>query len=514
MECAICMEKLDTVDRRPKALPCGHTVCLNCLKGAASLTCPHCRKVFPGPPEALPDNFFLLGLIEERCHQDQRFWCRDCGQAATEDCVDLPHSVCSLRKLRAEQAAAKLERLRSGASAARRLMQALVDTQQAVQAQLDELQARLHVVEEAERELRAAADKGRAVEAAEPAGLEQLLEEASLLQAGWGLQLRKDGADWKGEQRLGGGARTLLCPLVLHLQREGGGAEVGGPQVTADEVAFRRNECLHVKDYCTREDHGHLDEVLHDPGLSEVKKVLGMDCERRPHWCKLLLERVAPRVQRLWVRKANREHLLVIKDMPELRYLYVHNAKLGAEAPDLPRQLQDLTVVNVRRQHLESVQRMAGLRKLALEWTHAPLDVAFPPLPAGHCGVQWLCVSLRPLSTVTSLAKAHAATLQELRVLCASEGSTSWHFADLAEGLGGCGLTALRRVVLRRGEAPGFPDNKLPHREESCRRQKQAIWASLLEADGRPSRVVTVLCAECDKCPAFPPLGKFTWVDD
>ncbi|XP_034251397.1 uncharacterized protein LOC117651477 [Thrips palmi] len=200
--------------------------------------------------------------------------------------------------------------------------------------------------------------------------------------------------------------------------------------------------------------------------------------------------------------------------MPALRFLSVHMAECGTVVPDLPLQLEDLEVRNVPEQHLQSVQRMPNLRKLTLDWSGGgALDVAFPPLPPHHRGLQWLQVCLRPASTVLSLAKAHAATLQDLRILCASEGDTPWHFQDLAEGLGRCGLVALRRVVLLRGYAPGFPDNKLPHGKESCRRQKHAVWDSLLAADSKAVRVVTVLCGECDKCPAFPSLGDFTWQD-
>ncbi|XP_034251510.1 uncharacterized protein LOC117651536 [Thrips palmi] len=222
--------------------------------------------------------------------------------------------------------------------------------------------------------------------------------------------------------------------------------------------------------------------------------------------------------------------------MSALRYLRVHMAKCGTVAPDLPLQLEELVVLNVPEQHLQSVQRMPNLRKLTLNWSGDELDEAFfylprccrgdtwnwsgdemdEPffhLPPHHRGLQWLQVLLRPVSTVLSLATAHAATLQELRILCASEGDTPWHFKDLAEELGRCGLVALRRVVLLRGPAPGFPDKKLPHGKESCRRQKHAVWDSLVAADSKAVRVVTVLCGECDKCPPFPTLGNFTWQD-
>ena len=245
----------------------------------------------------------------------------------------------------------------------------------------------------------------------------------------------------------------------------------------------------------------------------QVRKLDNVWCEKRPNWCKVLLQRVAPRLEFLWIGHALREHLEVIRDMPALRYLFVHLKTSKTDAPDLPLQLEDLEVRNVPKQLLLSVQRMPNLRKLALIWNPDPLEVSFPPLPPHHRGLQWLSVALHPASTVLSLAKAHAATLQELRVLCASEGDSVWHFKDLAEGLRQCGLVALRRVVLMRGPAPNIND-KLPHGQESCKRQKQAVWDQLLAADSGTVRVIKVLCGECDKTPAYPALGDFTWKDD
>lgn len=246
----------------------------------------------------------------------------------------------------------------------------------------------------------------------------------------------------------------------------------------------------------------------------QVRRLDGVDCEKRPNWCRVLLQRVAPRVEWLSVQNARREHVDVIATMPALRYLRLMTEDAGMDAPDLPLQLEDLKVLNVPARHFESVQRMPGLRKLAL-LSLSPVNVAFSPLPPDHRGLQWLQVALLPASTALSLVTAHAATLQELQIMCASQGDTPWHSRDLAEDLRRCELAALRRVVLLRGGVPGFPDNKLPHGKESCRRQRHGVWDMLLAADSpRAARVVTVLCSECDRCPAFPGLGDFAWKDD
>ncbi|XP_034245635.1 uncharacterized protein LOC117647803 isoform X2 [Thrips palmi] len=410
----------------------------------------------------------------------RKLWCRDCDEDAAEDCEDSGHSVCSLRQLRTEQAAPKLLQLDNAATSAREVVKALLDAKGVLEAQLEQWSGRLQHVEEARKELWAAADEGRDLE--EPTlegGLEQLLQDATtLLQAKCQLQLQVDSpcSTWKGQLQVAapGSRRSLLCPLVLQMHQDWSLTKI-----------FRPEECMHVGKLSTQKEHTQeLNESLQNPGLDKVRKLSGLDCMERPNWSTALLKRVAPRVEWLITGNAVREHLEVIRDMPALRCLYVHLRNSVENAPDLPLQLQELEVRNVSVEHLQSVQRMPRLRKLVLNWyEHGALDVAFPPLPAGHCGLQWLSVYLRPASTVLSLAKAHAATLQELRILCASEGDGLLHFKDLAEGLRQCGLVALRRVVLMRGPAPRYRDQKLPHAAESCQRQKQSSLGQT-SADG------------------------------
>ncbi|XP_034252550.1 E3 ubiquitin-protein ligase TRIM32-like [Thrips palmi] len=115
MECHICMEDFDSTLRRPKCIiPCGHTVCQHCLEDLKNHVCPTCRKEFSGPVTSLPDNYAILNLVENK-HRPKspsstsistnKLWCRKCKKAATDECGDLEHTLCSLRKLRSEQAA-------------------------------------------------------------------------------------------------------------------------------------------------------------------------------------------------------------------------------------------------------------------------------------------------------------------------------------------------------------------------------------------------------------------------
>ncbi|XP_034236110.1 uncharacterized protein LOC117642251 isoform X2 [Thrips palmi] len=445
-------------------------------------------------------------LISATQQSQSMFWCRDCGKDATEECGDLGHTLWSQRKRRAGQAVPKLQRLQNAAASARQVVQALLDARDAVEAQLEAWRSRLRRVEETEKQLWAAAEQGGDLEAFQLEGLEQLHEAAVLLadRSTLSLQVAQAGADckWKADLPLEAALRTAFNPLLLLLHQNGGLVRV-----------FHPDECLDVLELSQQQEHCQLlNDVLQKPGLSKVKKLSGLHCQMQPNWSKLLLQRVAPHVEWLRVVYARREHLDVIRDMPALRYLQVLTSKVMSDdhAPELPLQLVDLTVVNVSKQHLLSVQRMPNLRKLALTWHSRPLDETFPPLPQGHRGLQWLWVGLRPLSTVLSLAEAHAATLQELRILCASEGDSEWHFKDLAEGLRQCGLVALRRVVLLRGVAPTFPNSKLPHTKDTCRKQKKSVWDKLLlVATDESVKAVEVFCGECDKFPAYPYLGNF-----
>ncbi|CAH1232877.1 TRIM2 [Branchiostoma lanceolatum] len=67
LSCSICLELF----KRPKALPCQHTYCYNCLldcaKRSSPLKCPNCRQVVKLPPdgvEGLPDNYLIANLCE------------------------------------------------------------------------------------------------------------------------------------------------------------------------------------------------------------------------------------------------------------------------------------------------------------------------------------------------------------------------------------------------------------------------------------------------------------------
>ncbi|XP_034246011.1 uncharacterized protein LOC117648012 isoform X15 [Thrips palmi] len=266
-------------------------------------------KVEPSGPET--DNLSSSTL-------NSKFWCQDCSEDAAEDCKDSGHSVCSLRQLRTEQAAPKLQQLDKVAKSAREVVKALLDAKGVLEAQLEQWRGRLRHVEEAKKELWEAAMDCRDLE--EPAleeGLEQLLQDATtLLQAKCQLQVQVDSpcSTWKGQLQVAapGSRGSLLCPLVLQMHQDWSLTKI-----------FRPEECMHVVKLSKQKEHTQeLDEALQNPGLDKVRKLDGLDCGKRPNRSTVLLKRVAPRVEWLWVKARDR-------DMPALRCLRVHLTTLS-----------------------------------------------------------------------------------------------------------------------------------------------------------------------------------------
>ena len=97
--CPICLEEF----KNSKMLPCIHSFCLECLKNNCrdkargdDVACPVCRKEFKIPDaglEALPHNFFLRNLIDERdasSEMEEEMLCEVCAVENDEDEVEIP----------------------------------------------------------------------------------------------------------------------------------------------------------------------------------------------------------------------------------------------------------------------------------------------------------------------------------------------------------------------------------------------------------------------------------------
>ncbi|CAL4131713.1 unnamed protein product, partial [Meganyctiphanes norvegica] len=68
-ECSICTEGLDDSERRPRCLPCGHTICTMCIDKSITRgdrTCPSCRQLHHVTAATeLPINFFSEEMFQK-----------------------------------------------------------------------------------------------------------------------------------------------------------------------------------------------------------------------------------------------------------------------------------------------------------------------------------------------------------------------------------------------------------------------------------------------------------------
>ena len=83
-ECAICLQEM--LNRTPKALPCLHTFCMECIQGLPSnenkITCPTCRKecdLSIKGVDGLPDNFHLQSLVHNILQSTKFKTCFGCS---------------------------------------------------------------------------------------------------------------------------------------------------------------------------------------------------------------------------------------------------------------------------------------------------------------------------------------------------------------------------------------------------------------------------------------------------
>ena len=106
-DCPICLDTLN----KPKALPCIHTFCLECLvkygheeckdKPGDELPCPLCRQLFRVPVggfEKLPTNFFIEHLLSTSSRNSSGTvpCCQICneGNSATKFCLRCSQVMC------------------------------------------------------------------------------------------------------------------------------------------------------------------------------------------------------------------------------------------------------------------------------------------------------------------------------------------------------------------------------------------------------------------------------------
>ncbi|XP_034243517.1 uncharacterized protein LOC117646580 [Thrips palmi] len=374
-----------------------------------------------------------------------KVWCRGCDRAAVEDCLDLGHVLCSLRKVRSEQVQPRLQQLGHADSDTDKMVESLEHAKDAVEGLLQFWRDMQRQVKQARRELLAAVDEGGDLEAGQPEGLQQLQDAASLLE-GMECGLRhQGGTEWRGDL---GASRSLLNALVLHLHRHGRihkDAFQPQPAVAAPPPAADRIQELKLGSLSWTAAGSEQQEkaaTLARVRQHGVRRMTSVGCHRDPAWALDVLRSAAPTLEELSVWYPRQEHLLAAHAMPALRRMdvYCGDGALDAQPPSLP-----------------------ALPRSALKW----LRVAGLPRPA-----------------LASLLRAHSASLEELWLHVGTPGGGQWPRGcdDLDALLGQCGLR-VSRVVLWRGY--------VTHSPSACTAQVSAVRRVLPAA--------TVQCYECEE---------------
>ncbi|XP_052130992.1 uncharacterized protein LOC113208481 [Frankliniella occidentalis] len=162
-----------------------------------------------------------------------------------------------------------------------------------------------------------------------------------------------------------------------------------------------------------------------------------------------------------------------------LRRLKVRCAE-KVDFPDLPLLLEELIVFNITENQLRCVEHMPRLCSLAVINYLGP-NLTFPP--SKHNSLRWLgvCFDTHHKSSMLSLIRAHASSVQELRVFCTLSEGEGFYFPDFGQELADCGLHALQYLAL---------DRKKTCQAAACMVQRRDIRSCL-----PPS--VDVVCMKC-----------------
>ncbi|XP_052125246.1 uncharacterized protein LOC113205871 [Frankliniella occidentalis] len=475
LQCDICFGQFDLDHHRPKSLPCGHTICRECVQNPAiGRKCPTCRRNLSASPDDLPDNIFVTRLLEH--------------DAA-------PTGVAS-RARRMEERARQLQR---GAAAGRKLVHLLRQmvplAVEALNNQLSSSEAQLQQVEEALEQLRQLQQREAAGEENTTAPLQpavgelqlavQMEDSLRLLTANkCSVEAEEDaGAAWRAEVQLGP-FDHLVRPLLLQLQLDGHLAKVDAvvaapppPPPAALYVGPPRLSNLTIDDV-------KADDIVRSGrrwrNIRTLNNVIGRDSER-------LLRVVAPQLEELNISvEVGPSVLEEVGRMPSLRRLLVECSDTG-DFPDLPLQLEELAISYPSENQMRCVQRMPRLRSLFVGFYFgAPL----PLEPAPNDGLLWLGVTYNEQyrESTLSVIRVFAASVQELQVYTpvTKVEDLYYYHPDLGRDLAACGLRALRRLVLERPSSDPCPET------DACLVQRQT-------ARGFLSPAVDVLCGSCHR---------------
>ncbi|XP_034256330.1 uncharacterized protein LOC117654199 [Thrips palmi] len=460
MECVVCLEPFDEGRHRPKALPCGHSLCAECVgKPELGRRCPEDRKAFFGLAHNLPDNITVLRMLT--------------GASRSRSATATEASLLKSGKKILEHLDDGLLEFTSHAEEWRRLCDRVQEALQPEAAskwgtpRREKLSDAALLMQDADRLLSAVASCSVTVQGRDGATRSAELrrqEYVSLL-----LRLQDSGRLLPAAQAQPPG-QTQAEPQVQ--QQEETGADPQEQEQNRPEAklpceesdpapgTFTPAQCLDLKGK-------DGDEIARRRPLLQVLKLTGLDC-RFDRESNSLLCVVARRLRELQLECAGVRHMLLLRDVEELRKLDV-SCVVDDLFPALPASLEELRIQNCTERQLVSTQRMPRLRRLQVLWYLGPGNVDLRPPRAGHCGLQWLrvCVDKFFVATLFSLLRAHAATLKEVRLVVASVPGGDLFLGDLGRRLADCGFQALERVVLEREMGA----MAIEHDAASCSRQ-------------------------------------------
>ncbi|XP_034240397.1 uncharacterized protein LOC117644856 isoform X2 [Thrips palmi] len=509
MECHVCLEPFDSTERRPKVLPCGHSFCFRCLQGLEIRKCPLDNKRFQSLPSNLPDNYSLIQFKPVDTTSLQ-FWCQSCQKTATQECVE-NHSVCSLKKVRAEEAGQLLEALQRDQAAVDEAFGTLEDLRGQLEALHGELEKKRVGLVAAEWRLQTgqgadeAAWESAKQDAAQAAPLwqersnredrEMTVEEMAAVMVAGSRVAR--GRDWPE------GAKADGTP-------PGPGTVVAKVSSTQVSVKWDRTGQTHS---CSMGNNGKYHLRLLPPVMvpyletlggtydmasvssskeagevvrkQSFEQAVGLQCTASPTVSLTVLQLCAARTAPVYSGYSTND-----RGLRGLHLVSPQQQHLEA-ALAMPR-LQALSITNVTSPQLQQVMQLASLQRLEV---HCPFDAPltmFAPLatPARPGSLRWLRCGVHPLVAALDLVRAHADSLEELQLVAAS--TEPYGCPDLARQLRSCGLKKLKRLALLRHDAY---DGACRHDKESCSAQMKHLCEVFAESNPRP----VMLCGACDR---------------
>ncbi|XP_026287514.1 uncharacterized protein LOC113212880 [Frankliniella occidentalis] len=433
LQCDICFADFDLDTHRPKNLPCGHTICKECVENPnLGRKCPTCRKDLVTDPGDLPDSNIVIRLIETG-------------------------GVPPCKKCRTENS--DQQRLQRGVDAGRKVVAALrLAVPKAVEAlnrQLDAAVARLRHLERALEKVQrsAAGDEGTS-----PAHLQlarQLEDSLRLLTTTKCSVVSEEegGSIWKADVQLDGFGDVFRL-LLLKLRADCELAKVDDiPCSTAAYVGPPMTTTLTITDEDLSENDLKVNDIVRDKERWKyVRCIKGLKGEGSDKLLRVLASHPVHLEELGCPGPVEPKVMEEVLKLTSLKRLAIECVDKCDEYPDLPLQLEELRIGSPSERQLRFVQRMNTLQSLTVRNYFGP-NVTFTPSQYGI--LRWLHVSLNTAHkpTMLSLVRAHASSLRELRVYCTvsdDEHCGEFYFPDLGQDLAASGLLHLKRLVLRR----------------------------------------------------------------